>query len=343
MPAAQRLLGQPGQIGLLRVRLQQRGTPRRRQPARVLHRRAVVRRRLPVRSLPGRPRPGQPPVPQDGGLVPRVQRVVDQPAGVDPPDPSQDAEHPAVRRHPPRRRQRLLHRAAQQLVPERHPVTGRHQHPRVDTRLDQLRRARHDGRVGAGGHHGHQPGQLSGGPWQRPQPIENQILYGRRHRRALAPEQFGHQQRVTAGQPVDHRRVPPRQARLLAHAVVRQRAQPDALDEGARQGGQRAPDRVLGPHLVIPVRHHQQRGQPADPPPQPDQPVQRGLVGPVRVLHHDHGVGPRRGQLLQGGREDLLLDRAGAQPFGENAPGLEADVMQRPQRPRGDQPVAGTP
>lgn len=136
-----------------------------------------------------------------------------------------------------------------------------------------------------------------------------------------------------------------RRARLLRHAGPRQRLEPHPPYEGARQGRQGAPQRMLGPHLVIAVRHHQQRGQPPDPPSQPDEPVERGLVGPVDVLDHDHGPGPLPGtrQLLQEGREDLLLGRAGTQPVGQHSPGLPADVVKRPQRPRGDQPVAAAP
>ena len=84
----------------------------------------------------------------------------------------------------------------------------------------------------------------------------------------------------------------------------------------ARRGDQVAEDRaqrMVDPHRVA-VGQHQQQGQRRDPAGEEPHEVERRLVGPVQVLHHEHARAGTQG--VEHRREDLVLGRGAAQQRG---------------------------
>ena len=95
---------------------------------------------------------------------------------------------------------------------------------------------------------------------------------------------------------------------------------------------------MVGRQLVIAVGDDQQRPGPVHPPTEERQQVQRRLIGPVGVLHHDDL--PPLVQLVEARGEQLLPRAAGRQHGGEAAARLASQVVQRPERARGEERVA---
>jgi hypothetical protein len=95
--------------------------------------------------------------------------------------------------------------------------------------------------------------------------------------------------------------------------------------------------------LIVPVGGQQQHAHPAQPPPEEAQQVDRGLIGPVDILDHHHGQGAGCVDPGQEGREQPVPVRPLAAQRAEFPADLRADVEQRAQRTRGQQPVAGPP
>ena len=98
---------------------------------------------------------------------------------------------------------------------------------------------------------------------------------------------------------------------------------------------------MVGRQLVVPVGDQQQRPGPLHPPPQEDEQVEGGLVGPVGVLDHHHLGALAPVELVQEGVEQLLAGAARGQQGGQPAARLPAQVVQRPEGPGGEQRVAG--
>ena len=82
------------------------------------------------------------------------------------------------------------------------------------------------------------------------------------------------------------------------------------------------------------------RGRGADAPPEQREQVERALVGPVEVLHHQHARRALRDLVEQGGHE-VLAAAVAAQGVGEPPAGLARDVVERAERPRRQERVAG--
>jgi hypothetical protein len=99
---------------------------------------------------------------------------------------------------------------------------------------------------------------------------------------------------------------------------------------------------MVGGHLVVAVGDQQQRPGALHPPPQEHQQVQGRLVRPVGVLHHDHLTRGRPVQLVEERGEDVLARASRRQQLGQPAAGLAGDVVQRAERARRQQRVAGT-
>jgi hypothetical protein len=252
-------------------------------------------------------------------------------------------QHRCVQLGPAGGGQGVLDSTPQQLVPVRDPVAGRHQHPRVDAPVHRGRRAGHRG-TRTGRHHGDQVGHVAGGRGQGPDAFQDQVLHRAGHRVRVGLEHLGDQQRVPAGQPVDRLGVAAGPVRLGEHALARECGDHHPGRDGGRHGAEDTAQRVVGAHLVVAVGHDEQCRQPFHPPGQEHQPVQGRLVGPVRVLD-DHHLQPGRvrRQLVQERREELLLGRSGSKPLGQHTTGLPADVVQRAEGARRDQPVAAAP
>ena len=97
---------------------------------------------------------------------------------------------------------------------------------------------------------------------------------------------------------------------------------------------------MVDPHRVA-VGQHQQQGQRRDPAGEEPHEVERRLVGPVQVLHHEHARAGTQG--VEHRREDLVLGRGAAQQCGHRRAQLVRDVAQRAERAGGAQRVAHAP
>ena len=95
--------------------------------------------------------------------------------------------------------------------------------------------------------------------------------------------------------------------------------------------------------LVVTVAGQQQRGHPPQAAAKEAEQVDRGLVGPVDVLHHRHGEGRRRVDLGQEGREQPVPRGLTTAEPSEFPAGLRGDIEQGTQRPGGEQALAGAP
>ena len=93
-------------------------------------------------------------------------------------------------------------------------------------------------------------------------------------------------------------------------------------------------------HLVVAVGQQQHRGQVGDPPDQVAQEVQGGLVGPVHVLHDQHGRVPGPVQLVQQRGEERVPVPGVAQRAGQVGTDAAGEVADRAQDARGRQVVA---
>jgi hypothetical protein len=187
-------------------------------------------------------------------------------------------------------------------------------------------------------------GHVAGRRGQGPDAFQDQVLHRAGHRVRIGLEHLGDQQRVPAGQPVDRLGVAAGPVRLGEHALSARARDHHAGRDGGRHRAEDTAKRVVRADLVVAVGHDEQRRQPLHPPGQEHQPVQGRLVGPVRVLDHHHLQSARvRGQLVEERREELLLGRPAGEPLGQHATRLPADVVQRAEGARRDQPVAATP
>jgi hypothetical protein len=100
---------------------------------------------------------------------------------------------------------------------------------------------------------------------------------------------------------------------------------------------------MTGAELVVTIGEDEKRGQLLDAAAEELREVERGVVGPVQVLHDDHG----RACLVpegvdDGGEERRARDLAVEQRAQRTRQHL-GDVAQRPQRPRREQRVARAP
>ncbi len=251
----------------------------------------------------------------------------------------QRAQHGRVQPAAAQHRQAGLDRAAGQLVPEGHP--GRpdlqhaaplgllqHVHPAGQQRLDQLEpdQRRHHGELLHG-----RAGRLG----QLPEPGHDGVADGARHLAGRRGQRLGDEERVPAGQRVHLGRAV-RVAGQLGHRRRRQRlrAQPARAGQLAEQGAQR----MARLEVTRAQRQHQQAVPVADAPGQVPQQVEGGVVGPVHVLHREHGH--RRPVQLGDGRGEHPLGPTGPDRRGQRPGGVDGRVAQRPERAAGAQVVA---
>ena len=201
-PRVQRLRCQPAVIG----RQRRRPPAARPAPAARTRRRTATRSHSAPRPAGRRPRrdaaAGGHRRPAQHRLgVAGVVGVVHQPGRVDPGPGRQRGQHLGVQRGPAHRRQRLLHRPAQQLVPEGQAVGW----SRPARRGRGTRRPRRPGRRRAAPP---PPGTAPPRPGRRPrraaaghraQPGQHQVAHGRRDTLGRAGQHLGDQQRIAAG------------------------------------------------------------------------------------------------------------------------------------------------
>ena len=96
-----------------------------------------------------------------------------------------------------------------------------------------------------------------------------------------------------------------------------------------------------GTHLLRPVGEQQQRRQGLDPAGQPGKDVDRGIVGPVRVLDDQQGGVRPNGQLVPDPIEQFLAVRRPAQRGAQRTGGRIGQVPDGTEGPAGEQVVTG--
>jgi hypothetical protein len=101
-------------------------------------------------------------------------------------------------------------------------------------------------------------------------------------------DQFGHEERVAAGHPVDVAGVVRTLGPHRRDGRQRQRLQRDTDDLGTAQRPEQTPERVADIGRLDSVGQHQDHGQPADATRQTPHDVQRRVIGPVQVLDDDN-------------------------------------------------------
>ena len=307
----------------------------------------VVPDRLPVgrdlRRLPGRLRP----VPQHGLDVASLAGVVDQPGEVDLAfgGAGQHVQDPPVELPAGQGRQRALDRLAEELVTEPDRLGADDQQPGRHADLDRRRRRAQrlleQPQLGPGRDHGGQAHDLLGVRRQAAEAGQHQVADGHGDAGVRGGQHLGDQQWVAAGegaQPGGRAAGSPGQ---LGHGRLGQRFQPQPPHRLRRQPADDRPERVVDAELVVAVRDDQQRPGPLHPPAQEHQQVQGRLVGPVGVLH-DHDLGPGSVvELVEERGEELLTGAPSRQQVGQAPAGLPPEVVQRPERPRREQRIAG--
>jgi hypothetical protein len=101
---------------------------------------------------------------------------------------------------------------------------------------------------------------------------------------------------------------------------------------------------MVGPDLIITVREDEQHPAQGEPAPEERDQIEGGLVGPVQVLHDHHRPAALPGtvQRVEQGVEDRTPLPRG-HPLPQCPTDLAGDVVQRPERARGEQRIAGSP
>ena len=172
----------------------------------------------------------------------------------------------------------------------------------------------------------------------------DRVADGGRDGRPAGFEDLADVERVAAGDPVQLGRVGAVRPGQRGDGADRQRRHPHPA--GGPLGGQVAehhPERVVRGDLLVPVGGQDQGRYPGQAAAEVAEQVGGGLVGPVQVLDDHDGQRARCSQLGQERGEQLIPGGALAAQHGELPAGLRADVEQRAQRPRGQQPVAASP
>ncbi len=111
---------------------------------------------------------------------------------------------------------------------------------------------------------------------------------------------------------------------------------------GRALGGQLAqddPQRMVRGQRIVAVGDGEQGSRPGDAAAEEAEQVQGRLVGPVDVLHDDHGQPLRGVQLAEQVGEQLVPRDAGTAGVEQRTAELVGDVEERPQRPWREQPV----
>jgi len=243
---------------------------------------------------------------------------------------------------------RSRHRETRDLMPELqcHAVPG--EQPRCQQFVDRRRRAARDGikqrDLDPGTDQRRRIQYRTRGSAQPRRPGQHRIPGRGRHVARPRLHGLADVKRVAAGQPVQRGGVEAASAGQHRHRFRRQRREADAPD--APIGGQVAEgqaEQVRRAQTFVPVGGQQQDRHVPDPPAEETQQVDGGLVGPVDVLHDQHVQLARLADLSQQRAEQLLARGLGAAQLQQLAAEPTGDVVERAERPRGEQAVAGSP
>ena len=275
-------------------------------------------------------------------VVGQHRRVSVRPVGF-----GQHGQPPHVQVDLPVGRDRVHHRQPQQLMPEPQGPPVGDQDAGGQAVLDGGHDLEHRRQLGWA-----DPGPGYGGGFHGPadagcrpaQPGAGRVPDRRRDVRAARRKHLADVERVPPGDPEQLVRVHVPGPGQRPDRTGRQRRQPHAPDPAlGGQVAQHDAQRMVLAQLVVPERGQHQHPHPGHPPPQQAEQVDRGLVGPVQVLQHDHGEPVLAVQLGQGGREQAVPGGALVAQPGQLSAGLGRDVKQRAQRTRRQQPIAGPP
>ena len=146
-------------------------------------------------------------------------------------------------------------------------------------------------------------------------------------------QRLGHVERVAARDTVELDGVDLVRLGQILHRPLRQRLEPQARDGRPRQLAQNSAERVGPAHLVVAVGEDDERRSGLDSAREQADEVERGAVGTVQILEHDHVRRPPAKLVEERGEH---VDRPGSpldEPL-ELAAGLACDVGERAERPR---------
>ncbi len=256
---------------------------------------------------------------------------------------AQRFERPSVQSYAARRRDRLEHGLAGQLMPKGEQIALHHEHAERQTfvngtRVDDVERCQEPG-LDARSDDGRDLERLLASHRQPSGAGQDRVPHGGGQAGTRAGQHFGDKEgiaRRSAMQLQDtHRPLADQQP----HRLLAQRGQLDAPHDRQRgEVAQQQPQRVARAQLVIAVRQHQQSRAPLEAASQETQQVEGGLVGPVHVFEDGHGR--TTGQFGQHGREQTGALGAAGQGTRQGTAQLLGNIVQRPEQTRGELRVA---
>ena len=111
--------------------------------------------------------------------------------------------------------------------------------------------------------------------------------------------------------------------------------------EHRRRRGEDGVHRMTRRRLTVPAREQEQHGERADAAREQGDHVERRLVGPVHVLEHEHGRPRRERELVEQQAMDLVRRSLCGERLLERRRHAAGEVVDRPERPRDREVVAG--
>jgi hypothetical protein len=259
----------------------------------------------------------------------------------------QRCERPPVERHAQIPGEGRLDRQPRQLVPELDAVVLGAQHPRADAFVEAVERALGEGleqpHFGALGDDGDRVEHRSGRGSETRRAGQDGVAHRHRHALGLRCEGLGDEERVAGGALV--------QLRGIGSGCRRQRGDRGRGQAGELQPGdgsdprklaEHDPQRVGAGHLLVSVAGDHQRRHLVDAAGEEPHDVERGLVGPVDVLEHEHRR-RRRAELGEHRRRDVVRHRPLLDAPPELPVGHPRDVEERPERPWREERIARRP
>jgi hypothetical protein len=162
---------------------------------------------------------------------------------------------------------------------------------------------------------------------------------------------LGHVERIATSHAVQVSGIRRMSAGQHGHGVERQRTHLHPAADLPSDITEQHPETMARIELIVAEGHHHQRPGLRDPPPQQRQDIERGLVGPVRVLDDDKLRARRRAQMLEQHAEDPLAactigqagrDRPARWPGRRARSGGRAQVAFRSRSPRSSRRLRAT-
>ena len=216
------------------------------------------------------------------------------------------------------RRKRALDGEPGELVAEGHAVAVATNDAGLETGVQVLELLGHDRfqepQLGAERHDRDRVEQPSRRLGEQRGPGEDGVPDRLRQLAASRRQDLGHVERVPPRQPVDRLGVRAGRLRELTHGVERERRHREAdTPLAVASSPEDDPQRMVARHLVVAVGREHERTRPLDPAAEDAEDVERGRVGPVDVLQHDHSVEVER-------RRGNGSGSPGSRPMSRNGP-----------------------